>query len=66
MKQSMRTAKTHTRSEQGKMKNVPVRLLLITYNFEPLQRRAGRQVERIEDKRISAIREAFAGAIRSK
>ena len=60
----MRTAKTHTRSEQGKMTNVPVWLLLITYNFEQLQRR--KQVERIETERISAMRKAFAGAIRSK
>jgi hypothetical protein len=37
-----------------------------TYNFEQLQRRAEQQVERIEAERISAIRKAFAGAIRSK
>jgi hypothetical protein len=36
------------------------------YNFEDLQRRAEQQVERIEAERISAIREAFAGAISSK
>jgi len=42
----------------------PVWLLLITYNFEQLQRR--KQVERIETERISAMRKAFAGAIRSK
>ena len=36
------------------------------YNFEDLQRRAEQQVERIEAERISAIRQAFAGAIRSK
>ena len=35
------------------------------YNFEQLQRRAEQQVERIEAERISAIRQAFAGAIRS-
>jgi hypothetical protein len=39
---------------------------LNTYNFEQLQRRAEHQVERIEAERISAIREAFAGAIGSK
>ena len=39
---------------------------LNTYNFESLQRRAEQQVERIEAERISAIREAFAGAISSK
>jgi len=39
---------------------------LNAYNFEQLQRRAEQQVERIEAERISAIREAFAGAIRSK
>ena len=37
-----------------------------TYNFEQLQRRAEQQVDRIEAERISAIRKAFAGAIRSK
>jgi hypothetical protein len=36
------------------------------YNFEDLQRRAEQQVERLEAERISAIRQAFAGAIRSK
>jgi hypothetical protein len=36
------------------------------YNFEDLQRRAEQQVEGIEAERISAIREAFAGAISSK
>jgi hypothetical protein len=36
------------------------------YNFEELQRRAEQQVERIEAERISALRQAFAGAIRSK
>jgi hypothetical protein len=36
------------------------------YNFEQLQRRAEQQVERIEAARISAVREAFAGAIGSK
>jgi hypothetical protein len=36
------------------------------YNFEELQRRAEQQVERIEAERISAVRQAFAGAIRSK
>ncbi len=35
------------------------------YNFEELQRRAEQQVERIEAERISAVREAFAGAIGS-
>ena len=35
------------------------------YNFEQLQRRAEQQVERIEAERISAIRQAFAGGIRS-
>jgi hypothetical protein len=39
---------------------------LDSYNFEQLQRRAEQQVERIEAERISAIRQAFAGAIRSK
>ena len=37
-----------------------------SYDFEQLQRRAEQQIERIEAERISAIREAFAGAIRSK
>jgi len=36
------------------------------YNFEELQRRAEQQVERIEAERISAVRQVFAGAIRSK
>jgi hypothetical protein len=36
------------------------------YNFEELQRRAEQQVERIEAERISAVRQAFAGVIRSK
>ena len=39
---------------------------LSSFNFEQLQSRAGQQVERIEAERISAIREAFAGANRSK
>ena len=38
---------------------------LSSYNFEQLQRRAEQQIERIEAERISAVREAFAGAIRS-
>jgi hypothetical protein len=38
---------------------------LNSYNFEELQRRAEQQLERIEAERISAIRQAFAGAIRS-
>ena len=38
---------------------------LNSYNFEQLQRRAAQQVERIEAERISAVRQAFAGAIRS-
>jgi hypothetical protein len=37
---------------------------LNTYNFEQLQRRAEQQVERIEAERISAVRQAFVGAIR--
>ena len=36
------------------------------YNFEQLQRRAEQQVERIEAERISAVRQAFAEASRSK
>jgi len=36
------------------------------YNFEELQRRAEQQVDRVEAERISAVREAFSGAIRSK
>jgi hypothetical protein len=39
---------------------------LNAYNFEQLQRRAEQQVERIKTERISAIREAFAGAILAK
>jgi hypothetical protein len=39
---------------------------LDSYNFEQLQRRAEEQVERLEAERISAIRQAFAGDIRSK
>jgi hypothetical protein len=39
---------------------------LNSYEFEQLQRRAEQQVERIEAEPISAIREAFAGAILSK
>ena len=35
------------------------------YNFEELQRRAEQQVERIEAERISAVRQIFAGAVRS-
>jgi hypothetical protein len=38
---------------------------LNSYNFEQLQRRAEQQVERIEAERISAVRQAFTGAIRS-
>jgi len=38
---------------------------LSSYNVEQLQRRAEQQIERIEAERISAVREAFAGAIRS-
>ena len=36
---------------------------LNTYNFEQLQRRAEQQIERIEAERISAVRQAFAGAL---
>jgi hypothetical protein len=36
------------------------------YNFEWLQRDAEQQVERIEAERMSAIRQAFTGATRSK
>jgi hypothetical protein len=36
------------------------------YNFEQLQRRAEQQVEQIETERISAARQAFAEANRSK
>ena len=39
---------------------------LNTYNFEQLQHRAEQQVERIEAERMSAIRQAFTGATRSK
>ena len=39
---------------------------LNSYNFEQLQGRAEQQVERIEAERISAVRQVFAGAIRSK
>ena len=39
---------------------------LNSYNFEQLQGRAAQQVERIEAERISAVRQVFAGAIRSK
>ena len=39
---------------------------LNSYNFEQLQHRAEQQVERIEAERISAVRQAFAGAICSK
>jgi hypothetical protein len=39
---------------------------LNSYNFEQLQCRAEQQVERIEAERISAVRQVFAGAIRSK
>ena len=35
------------------------------YNFEELQRRAEQQVERIEAERTSALRQTFAGAVRS-
>ena len=65
MKQRVRTAKTHMRSEQGKMRNVAVWLLLISYDFEQLQGRVEQQVARIEAERISAIRQAVAGASRS-
>ena len=36
---------------------------LNSYDFEHLQRRAEQQAERIEAERISAVRQAFAGAI---
>jgi hypothetical protein len=39
---------------------------LDSYNLEQLPRRAEQQVERIEAERILAIRQAFAGALRSK
>jgi len=38
---------------------------LNSYDFEQLQSRAEQQVKRIEAERISAVRQAFAGAIRS-
>ena len=38
---------------------------LNTYNFEQLQRRAEQQIERIEAERMSAVRQAFAGALES-
>jgi len=38
---------------------------LNTYNFEQLQRRVEQQVERIAAERISAVRQAFAGALRA-
>ena len=38
---------------------------LNTYNFERLQRRAEQQIERLEAERISAVCEAFSGAIGS-
>ena len=38
---------------------------LSSYNFEQLQRRAEQQVEQIEAERISAVRQAFAGARRA-
>jgi hypothetical protein len=38
---------------------------LNSYDFDRLQRRAEQQVERIEAERISAVRQAFTGAIRS-
>jgi len=38
---------------------------LSSCNFEQLQRRAEQQVERIEAGRISAVRQAFAGALPS-
>jgi hypothetical protein len=39
---------------------------LDSYDFNHLQRRAEQQVERIEAERVSTVRQAFAGAIRSK
>ena len=39
---------------------------LDSYNFEQLRRRAEQQVEQIEAERISAIRQARTGAIRSE
>ena len=38
---------------------------LKSYNLEQLQRSAEQQLERIEAERISAVRQAFSGAIRS-
>jgi hypothetical protein len=38
---------------------------LNSYNFEQLQHRAEQQIERIEAERISAVRQAFSGAIGS-
>lgn len=38
---------------------------LSSYNFEQLQRRAEQQVERIDAERISAVLQAFAGALRA-
>ena len=38
---------------------------LKSYDFEEPQRRAEQQIERIEAERISAVRQAFAGATRS-
>ena len=38
---------------------------LNTYNFAQLQRRAEQQIERLEAERISAVCEAFSGAIGS-
>jgi len=38
---------------------------LNTYNFEQLQRRAEQQIERIEAERMSAVRQAFSGALES-
>jgi hypothetical protein len=39
---------------------------LNSYDFEELQGRAEQQVERIEAERISAVRQVFAGAVRSR
>lgn len=39
---------------------------LDNYNLDQLQQRAGQQVERIEAERLSAVRQTFAGATRSK
>jgi hypothetical protein len=38
---------------------------LNTYDFEQLQRRAEQQVAHIEAERVAAVRQAFAGALRS-